>query len=298
MNQADLFPDLPPAANPSGNFGEVRVAEQNKIIRYPLSFWKDGRMRADLSAFGAGEVVSRNKQNFEREVARRLQEKLCAAVVEIVSDVSEEFARPRPTRPARPRKKALKAIAPVAYISPFPKKETDPENWHFARCPNWLLERPNCQVCPSEKLIYGRLSFPLTAFCKRYFELSGAAMIEKLDQDALAKKVGMSRPTINSRLVKLQELGLIHCVGNQGGKLDLLFPWHEWMPPQTCKHCLQLRDGKLVATTDKSCKQSGQEPVVIADKSCKQLAQASQGIEKKDCRREEKRKSHSFGWGS
>ena len=79
-------------------------------------------MRADLSEFGAGEVVSRNEKNFREEVIRRLQDKLNTAIEEVVSDVSEELnerARTRQSRLSNKRAQEESTIAPKRYINPF-----------------------------------------------------------------------------------------------------------------------------------------------------------------------------------
>src|SRR5215203_5807057 len=97
MNQHELFEDLSLVeAKPGTEFAEFRIG--NKIIPVPLSFWKDGRTRADLSAYGAGEIVSRNRSNLEQRVVGAL-----GLVFEtLVEAVREEFARGQPPR-TRPR---------------------------------------------------------------------------------------------------------------------------------------------------------------------------------------------------
>ena len=64
-NQSELFREFPPDVNPSRDFASFRVG--GNIIHVPLSKWKDGRLRGDLSAQDAGEVVSRNEKNFREK---------------------------------------------------------------------------------------------------------------------------------------------------------------------------------------------------------------------------------------
>jgi hypothetical protein len=98
--QTEFFPDLPRKANPRRAYAEVRV--DRNILPFPVSVWKGGRMRGDLSAYDAGEVVSRNADFFWKEVVRRLRERFNADIVElvnaniaeVVSEVSQELTHP------------------------------------------------------------------------------------------------------------------------------------------------------------------------------------------------------------
>src|ERR1700726_2359330 len=232
MNQADLFPELPSVVSPGSDFGQVRVVEQNKILHYPRSFWKDGRMRADLSAYGAGEVVSRNEKNFREEVIRRLQEKFNTAIVEVVSDVAEELERDR-ARPnkQRLRKKDLPEVlarrpaTDLIYANPFAKDKSQ----FFGKYPDWMLARPDLE--DQEKLIYGRLLFPLPPICKNFYQNSG--LIIGLNQGELGKSLGRSRSWANRWLVKLQAKLWLECTGKPGAKQVIRFFWKEGMP-ETC----------------------------------------------------------------
>jgi hypothetical protein len=268
--QRELFPEIPAAVNPSSDFRQVRDVEQNKIIQYPVSVWKDGRMRADLSAFGAGEVVSRNEKNFREKVIRRLQEKLNTAIVEVVSDVSEELRREH-ARPARLRKGALRAIAPALYINPF----AEDRSLRFGKYPDWLLARRDLK--PQEILIYGRLLFPLPPICKSWDKNLG--VIIGLNQGELAKAFGKSRPWANQWLVSLQNKGWLECIGPQGAKQITRFPWKEGMP-KTCQTYQHVLPGEHVARPDSACQAS------------QHVSQCLERIEKQ--REERKGKASSF----
>jgi len=63
-----------------------------KIIKLPFSVWKDGRMRVDVSAFGKGEVVSRNKLN----LTKRVREILANALAETDDLIAAGKFDPRP----------------------------------------------------------------------------------------------------------------------------------------------------------------------------------------------------------
>ncbi|MFZ3375156.1 MAG: hypothetical protein WA183_06350 [Chthoniobacterales bacterium] len=272
MNQADFFPELPSVANPGSDFGQVRVVEQNKILHYPRSFWKDGRMRADLSAYGAGEVVSRNEKNFREEVIRRLQEKFNTAIVEVVSDVAEELERDR-ARPnkQRLRKKDLQALEFV-YANPYVEDKSP-----FGKLPDWLLARDDLKDI--EKLILGRLLFPRPPICKSWNKDLG--IITRLNQGELAKALAKSRPTINKWLISLQANKWIKCDGPPGAKQTIRFLWKDGMPEtwRTCSHARQVSVGPPVAHADSSCSTSRQQPVTHANSACNTCAQVSLAVE-------------------
>jgi hypothetical protein len=287
-NQSELFEEIPAAVNPSSDFGQVRLVEQNKIIRYPLSFWKDGRMRADLSAFGAGEVVSRNEKNFQEKVIRRLQEKLNTVIVEVVSDVSAELRREH-ARPTRPRKGALRAIARTLYINPF----AEDKSLRFGKYPDWLLARRDLK--PQEILIYGRLLFPLPPICKSWDKNLG--VIIGLNQGELAKAFGKSRPWANQWLVSLQDKGWLECIGAQGAKHVTRFPWREGMP-ETCQTYQHVSPGEHVAQTNSACQASQQQHVTRHNNTSQDAQHVSQCLEKRESLREDRKRSSScLGWG-
>jgi hypothetical protein len=66
----------PSAPNPSPKLKRFEVG--GKIIKLPFSVWKDGRLRVDVSAYGKGEIVSRNKSN----LVKRVREFLANALAE------------------------------------------------------------------------------------------------------------------------------------------------------------------------------------------------------------------------
>jgi hypothetical protein len=47
-SQPEFFDEFPQSANPRRDFAKFRAGK--KIIQIPCSFWKDGRIRADLSS--------------------------------------------------------------------------------------------------------------------------------------------------------------------------------------------------------------------------------------------------------
>lgn len=281
-SQPDFFEELPSRMNPRRDFAQARV--DKKIIPIPLSFWKGGRMRADLSAYGLKEVVSRNKQNFVERIIQALQHRFNTAIVEIIS---EEFARHEQSRqPWRSpfRKKYLQQPTPGRiYANPF----VEDKSILFGKYPDWLLVRR--ELKPIEKLIYGRLLFPLPPICERWDKNSG--IIIGLNQGELAKAIGLSRQATNERLISLQQRRLIECFGAAGAKQVTRFLWQRWMP-ETCK-----LDGQVAkAGADSTCPQFRRSPVSGADSTCPDDRQVSIAKEKRDLKREEKRSSSSPVW--
>jgi hypothetical protein len=67
-SQPEFFEALPSTVNPRRHFLELY---SGKII--PFSKWKDGRLRADLSAFEAGCPVSRNEVNLVERILDELE---------------------------------------------------------------------------------------------------------------------------------------------------------------------------------------------------------------------------------
>jgi hypothetical protein len=290
--QHDLFGEvLPATVNPTSEFAQFRVVEQNKIIHVPRSKWKDGRIRGDLSKFGAGEVVSRNEKNFQDEVIRRLQEKFDAVIVEVVSDVSEELRRDRarPARPARPSKRALKAITPTAYINPF----AEDKSLRFGKYPDWLLACHDLK--PQEILIYGRLLFPLPPICKSFDKNLG--VIIGLNQGELANAFRKSRQWANEWIIKLQAKGWLECIGPQGAKQVTRFPWKQGMP-ETCQTYQHVSAAKPAPQHSSACLTSQQEHATPCAATCHTSQHVSQGIEKRETKRKEREDSQSLGWGS
>jgi hypothetical protein len=296
-SQPEFFGELPRAASPRERFGEVRV--RNKIIPIPFSVWKDGRMRGDLTAYDAGEFVSRNPRNFWEQVTRRLQERFNTTIVEVVSEVSQELPHsknPPQRRPPRLRKKFLarelahRSQTTVAYANPL-AQVLDKKSERFGKFPDWLLRVPTRILGPSEKLIYGRLLFPLPPICKNFRKDTGE--IIELNQEELASAVGMKRQTANGWMISLQAKKWIECDGPQGAKQIIRFFWKEHMP-ETCRTYQQLSGGKMPNTVASHAGHLGKEHAEPSSKSCRTSRQLSQGIEKRESRREERKGGLSF----
>src|SRR5215831_18039933 len=81
-SQKELFKEIAETIDPRADLGRYRVGR--KIISLPRSYWKDGRIRVDLSRYGKGEVVSRNRLN----LAKRVREKLA----NLLAETDEEIA--------------------------------------------------------------------------------------------------------------------------------------------------------------------------------------------------------------
>src|SRR4051794_4376427 len=90
-SQPEFFEEFPQDPSPNREF--VRL--DRKII--PVSFWKDGRIRADLSKYGKGVLVSRNRIN----LARRIRE-ICADLECVATDVESSAEPAQRVRNRRP----------------------------------------------------------------------------------------------------------------------------------------------------------------------------------------------------
>src|SRR5881275_713264 len=77
--QPEFFKEFPQSPDPNRDF----VRSGRKII--PVSFWKDGRIRADLSRYGKGVLVSRNRLN----LSKRIREIFANALAEADECVTE-----------------------------------------------------------------------------------------------------------------------------------------------------------------------------------------------------------------
>lgn len=152
------FEELPQSANPRRDFLTFRAGD--KIIRIPVSVWKDGRMRADASEYGAGCPVSRKQDNLNDRVARALQPFFSQAV-EAVSEVLEQERRRRgPARPRAHNKLATKADAGPASpeISTInPKKLIGTPGWEYGNLLRWLNNVEGMSL--AEKSLYGWMVF-------------------------------------------------------------------------------------------------------------------------------------------
>lgn len=274
MNSSEplLFPELASTLDPSSEFAQFRIGK--KIIQVPCSFWKDGRIRADLSEFGAGEVVSRNGTKLQERIIQVLRESFGT----IVEAVCQEFSRVRSRQAVRPRlSNKLPAIAqtnsPKQYINPFAEK------WSFGKCPDWLLTRR--EPTAVEKHIYGKLLFPV-AVCGRWDKDQG--VIFELNQGELAKAIGISRPAANRALMSLRRRGLLELIGQPGARQVIRFLRHEWI---TCNLKAQVGFETPVNEGDKACSTAGQPPVTSAHKSCPMSEQLAVALEKENSEEEE-----------
>src|SRR5436190_3744372 len=280
-SQPEFFEDLPRATKPLNNFAEARVDE--KILPFPFSRWKDGRMRADLSAYDLGEFVSRNERFFWEKIVRRLQEKFNAAIVEVVSQVAEcESACLQHRR--RVRKKDLiraftKSAINPAYANPF----SETQSGLFVMCPDWLAVREDLK--DPEKLIYGRLLFPLR-ICKSWDKNLG--IIVGLDQEKLGKSLGRSRQWAHHWLVSMELKRWLECTGPPGAKKDKLtrFFWKDGMP-ETCHTSWQVSAAKYAAQHGITCHTSKQQSATQRGSTCHTAQQVSEAIEKREPAREE-----------
>jgi CRP-like cAMP-binding protein len=282
QQQSELFKDLAPAVNSDGRFLEYRTGD--KVIQVPLSFWKDGRTRADLSAYGAGEVVSRNRVNLEE----RIIDALSSVFPSLVQAVREEFARDR-KRQTRPRSSNKRpstpaaAAAPAKYINPFRQE------WAFAKCPDWLFSRR--EPMHSEKQVYARLLLPLPPICRRYDQ--GSGVIFGLDQGELAKALGIRRETVNAALKALRLRGLLEIRGAAGAKQVIRFLWHEWMSA-TCALNAQVAQQTAVRSEVTPCVISSQQPVRKTLGSCAPGEQVAEAVYKIESNREKRKTFCSF----
>jgi hypothetical protein len=254
-SQPEFSIELPQSANPRRDFAEFRVGPE-KIIKIPLSFWKDGRMRADCSAYGGGCPVSRVETNLQDRVVGILREHF-GAIVEAVYQEFSRIGRPKASKPRSSNKLASSRPQPTAavrYINPFAEKK-----WTFGRCPDWLLTRR--EPTAIEKHLYGKLLFPMPPICERWDQTIG--IIFGLNQQELAKALGLPRQSVNIAMASLRCRRLIECTGRAGAKLVVRFLWHEWMG-ETCQFTGQV---------------AGQQPVMKTDSTCHETGQVSEGIE-------------------
>jgi len=104
--EKDLFGDPIARAAPVDCLKLKRFQVSGKIIKLPFSVWKDGRMRVDVSAFGKGEVVSRNKLN----LTKRVREILAQALAETDDLIAAGDFDPQP----RERNKRAECSSEVA----------------------------------------------------------------------------------------------------------------------------------------------------------------------------------------
>jgi len=128
-NQSELFEEFPSAVKPSSHFASFKFGE--KIIEVAHSVWKDGRIRADLTAYGGPVIVSRNEANLQERVLEALRDSF-GATLEAVYREFERVGRQAPAQPRISNKRPAqpKLTTPVQYINPFSEK------WNFAKCPD------------------------------------------------------------------------------------------------------------------------------------------------------------------
>jgi hypothetical protein len=285
-SQSELFEEMPATINLSGELPTFRQDE--KVIDIPYSFWKDGRIRADLSAYGAGEIVSRNKANLQERVLRALRDSFGATVEAVYREFAcvgrQAPARPRISnkRPAQP-----KLTTPVQYINPFSEK------WNFAKCPDWLFARR--EPTPTEKRVYSKLLYPAPPISKRFDRTSG--IIFGLNQGELAKALGVRRETVNAAVKALKFRGLIEITGGSGAAQVVRFLLHGWMP-STCALNAQVEGCKPVRQSIKACAESEQQPVIKTRSACATIKQVSEDIEKRRNLREERERPSPSSFAS
>ena len=193
------FPRQADSVNPRLQFAKFRAGK--KIIQIPYSIWKDGRMRADLSKYGAREVVSRNSANLQDRVIERLREHF-GAIVEAVYHEFSRAGRPKAATPRSSNKLAAmpQSSAAIRYINPFTEK------WTFEKCPDWLSTKRESTAI--EKHIYGKLLYPALV-CQRWDQTTG--VIFGLNQAKLAKALGLPRQSVNVAITSLRCRRPIEC---------------------------------------------------------------------------------------
>ena len=104
--EKDLFGNPIASAPPADCLKLKQFQVSGKIIKLPFSVWKDGRMRVDVSAFGKGEVVSRNKLN----LTKRVREILAIALAETDELIAAGKFDPQP----RERNKRVECSSEVS----------------------------------------------------------------------------------------------------------------------------------------------------------------------------------------
>jgi hypothetical protein len=288
-SQPEFFGALPQNANPRRDFAEFRVGQ--KIIQIPCSIWKDGRIRADVSKYGAGEVVSRNATNLQDRVVEILREHF-GAIVEAVYQEFSRAGRPKASKPRSSNKRAAlqqppAVVAPKRHINPFVK-----DVWNFSKAPQWLLIRREPSL--AEKLVYARLTYAPREkeeekICKKDIELGA---IFELNQAKLANELGIRRECVCGALKSLRKRGLIDYTGNQGAKGCIRFLWHPWIP-ETCALNTQVSIPEPVRLDNRSCAPAAQPPVRFSHNFCAQKQQVSPSAEKREYTREERKRKVS-----
>jgi hypothetical protein len=256
-SQPEFFPEFPQRVNPRPNsrleFAEFSVGK--KIIQIPIGVWKDGRMRADCSAYDGGCPVSRKWENLQPRIVEILREHFRATVEALYQEFSLA-SRPKASKPRSSNKLALQqppAIAPKRYINPFLK-----DVWNFSKAPRWLLIRREPSL--AEKLVYARLTYqPLEKEEEKICYTKDIALgaIFELDQAKLANELGVRRECVCGALKSLRKRCLIDYTGNAGAKGCIRFLWHPWMP-ETCALNAQVCISEPVRETDSTCAQNAQ----------------------------------------
>src|SRR5437773_10813511 len=125
--EKDLFRD-PIAAAPPDPLKLKEFQISGKIIKLPFSVWKDGRMRVDVSSYGKGEVVSRNKLN----LAKRVRELLANALAETDEVIAAGAVDPRPrerNKRVHASSELVKATVQLVFFRPSDYKR------FFSNCP-------------------------------------------------------------------------------------------------------------------------------------------------------------------
>jgi hypothetical protein len=280
--QHELFKELPQSKDPRAVLAEFRVGE--KIIAVPLSFWKDGRARYDFTSLGGDFVMSRNLSKAEKLAEDELREIFQTAEVRAIEAVRRHFHEvERGARIKRPpiRKKDLIQPKQCIYANPLIEDRTV----LFGKYPDWLLARRDLGA--HEKLVYGRLLFPLPPICDHFERTEG--VIFGLDQTEVGKAVGMSRQTANKWLIKLQLKRWIICFGNSGAKQVTRFLWREGMP-STCRTAEQVDEKQGAPRSGASCDSIEQQPAMHSGATCHTAQQDPQVLETREREREAEKK--------
>src|SRR5439155_11403135 len=133
-----------------------------------------------------------------------------------------------------------------------------------------------------------KLLYPMPPICERWDQTMG--IIFGLNQQALARALGLPRQSVNVAVTSLRYRGLIKCTGRAGAKLMVRFLWHEWIG-ETCQFSGQVAAVLKPATpadrpatpADRAC----QQPATSTDSTCPNDCQVAQGLEKREPPKEE-----------
>jgi hypothetical protein len=212
--EKDLFGN-PIAPAPADCLKLKQFQVSGKIIKLPFSVWKDGRMRVDVSAFGKGEVVSRNKLN----LTKRVREILAIALAETDELIAAGKFDPQP----RERNKRVEcssevseAAGQLAFFRPADYKGL------FSNCPGPV----DSMLGPThlEKRLFG-LAWAKAVYTRLdFYELS---------LSKAARELGATRHGIKEAAYSLRDRWRLFWfenirLGRFGGAV-VRFPRQDWM---------------------------------------------------------------------